>query len=411
MILFIFNGYFPDNTGFGLRCKREIDAISKSQQVVVICRKKPGAIEKSEYITPFGKKIGLNRFSSSRPLIETPKKYIPIIYELLRNTVILIKLSIVLIRQHIINRHNEIKIFSTASPLIIPLMCLIISKIFRSVAEVVDIHDLEPELAKHIKKLSENSIIMKIEYIIERLVCRSFKKVIVTTEGQKNKLMQRTGKSANMILSLPNTIDIRDYNFTNTNRDKYRKLFGLKDSDFVVGYVSNITYDYTYDGLLEIINKITVIKAIIPNIKFIIAGDGQGIFNLKESIKKHLAENYFILLGRIVPIENVLTVCDVGIVPWKKTFMTETMLPTKLFEYMLAKIPVIVSNFGELSKLMDEAKCGFTYCNNKQLTNTLSTLNSNREICRNFGEKGFKYIQIFNSEYYYNNIYVEFLKL
>ena len=96
-----------------------------------------------------------------------------------------------------------------------------------------------------------------------------------------------------------------------------------------------------------------------------------------------------------IPLEevpNTILECDVGIVPHKKHPHTDATIPHKLFQYMLASRPVIVSNCRPLERIVNETKTGLVFesGNPSDLLEKMLRLITNPDICLEFGSNGRK---------------------
>ena len=94
-----------------------------------------------------------------------------------------------------------------------------------------------------------------------------------------------------------------------------------------------------------------------------------------------------------IPLEeipNAILECDIGIVPHKKHPQQDASLPHKLFQYMLAKKPVIVSNCKSLERIVKETESGLVFDsgNSSNLAEKILKLVENPELCRELGLNG-----------------------
>ena len=60
-------------------------------------------------------------------------------------------------------------------------------------------------------------------------------------------------------------------------------------------------------------------------------------------------------------IPNAIRECDIGLVPHRKHAHTDATIPHKLFQYMLASRPVIVSNCRPLARIIEETGAGLVF--------------------------------------------------
>ena len=94
-----------------------------------------------------------------------------------------------------------------------------------------------------------------------------------------------------------------------------------------------------------------------------------------------------------IPLEEVPTTileCDIGIIPHKKHPHTDATIPHKLFQYMLASRPVIVSNCRPLERIVNETKAGIVFesGNPSDLLEKMLRLITNPDLCLELGSNG-----------------------
>jgi glycosyltransferase involved in cell wall biosynthesis len=96
-----------------------------------------------------------------------------------------------------------------------------------------------------------------------------------------------------------------------------------------------------------------------------------------------------------IPLEevpNAIIECDIGMVPHQKHPHTDATIPHKLFQYMLASKPVIVSNCKPLERIVKETKSGLVFDsgNPSDLATKLLELITNSKLCLELGLNGRK---------------------
>lgn len=112
------------------------------------------------------------------------------------------------------------------------------------------------------------------------------------------------------------------------------------------------------------------IPAIVESIKFlptryhlVLLGDGPE----KEKVVRAIEDN--LLGGRITvtkvdpdKLASIISQAKVGLVPLQQLSLNEKYaLPNKLFEYMMAGVPVVASDMPEVAKIVNEEKIGATF--------------------------------------------------
>jgi glycosyltransferase involved in cell wall biosynthesis len=388
MYIFIFNNYFNDSSGFSKRCTKIIDSLSDTEKIIVLCKKRARVKELEVYKTPNNRVVELHYFSTSSKIIEriNSDTYLTGYYELIRNVDLLFNLFIALVR--IILKYSsqeKIKYYVVTSPLTIPFIIFLLNLLNKSSLAVVEFHDLEPEFAKHIKKLKSSHTIVKIELFIEKIVCNMFEKVIVTSGTQASILEKRTQIKKSKIYVLPNSIQV---NVTEKTNLVIQNNFPDKSNYLVIGYISQLSYGYTIDGLLELIRCYALSNNSMKNIKLLIAGDGPGLELLKCEVVARGVDSQVIFLGKITNVTEFIQHIDIGLIPWTYNEVTSNILPTKLFEYMFFGKPVIAPNFNEFMKIIKNQHNGMIFSKISEIVPIIDNLKNNRRFMRKLGEEG-----------------------
>lgn len=387
MILFVFNHPFPNNTGFSNRVAMELTALAQEHQIMVLCRNS-GDEPKRDVFQAGEKKIPIHRFSARLKHMErVDKGYTAGLYEVLRSMDLFIDFCIQLVTiSHSVKGVKQL--YVTATPLTIPLYAYGVSFFIRASLTVLEFHDLEPEVAKHIKALPDDHWVMKIEYFLERFLSRRFKKVVVTSDSQKKRILERTGIHHDAVHVLPNLVPVVDMSRYLISALKEKYTVGA--DRFIVSYSGNLSYDYTISGVIEFVKSFPDVLKQVPNALFLIAGDGDGKKHIEAAIQKYSLSEHIKCLGRVSDVREVLAITDVAIIPWIQDEMTETILPTKLFEYMAAGKAVIVPDFGEFTHIINQRKNGITYSTIAGAVSSVVEYAEDHILRKNCGEEAYK---------------------
>lgn len=370
MIVYLFNNNFPDNAGFGKRCLKEIEILSEIDEVVVICKKKPEANE-VKHLQFGNKKIEIVRFTTflqSNQKI-TSYKFKKVFYEIVRNLDLVLGMTQVISNVLWKNRTKKLKLYVVVSPLTVPLIGYLLGKIFSIQSFIVEFHDLEPELAMHIKNLSSRSFITRVEFYLEKLICKLYTKIVVTTQTQAERLIERNDIGKDKILVIPNSIQVEM---------SHHKKLSSNNSKFVVGYVSSFTYTYSVSDLYKVFELISMNIKKYKNIQFVIIGSGSLLNDMKKFVQDVGLSDMCVFMGNIDNVSEMIQSFDVALVPWSKNYMTETMAPTKLFEYMNAKKPIIAPNYGEFKTILSHSKDSLLYDNTEEVVEYINQLHTSK---------------------------------
>jgi len=385
MIFFVFNNYFPDNSGFGRRCSKELALLSKIDDVTIVCRHRNNELVEENYPTSHHS-IKVVRYKASSKVVHRPENYTGNgLYEIKRNLDVMFGLLLTL-GKLFYSVKKPAELYCVTSPLTIPLFGLILAKLFGVNPTLISFHDLEPELAMHLKKITKKHWIIRLELYLERIVCKGFNKILVTTEGQAKRILLRNSIIPDKICVIENSTDIVSLR---AGRNKLAHNYFSKE-DFVLVYMSAISFDYTIEGLIKFLHILSKNKVIFPHFKFLIIGDGEGLKIVRSQIKNLQLESLVQCIGRINNPAILLKSADAAIIPWEKDIMTETMLPTKLFEYLSFNLAVIAPNFGEFTKTLIDGENAILVNNFDETIVSIRKLIKNPTLKIKLGQAGNK---------------------
>ncbi len=122
---------------------------------------------------------------------------------------------------------------------------------------------------------------------------------------------------------------------------------------FIITYVGDISFDR---GLVEMVQ---LSKMLPSNVIVVLAGQCTCLESKELLIKSH-EQGLICYLGLIDRnrVSNLLDISNVGLCLLKPVENYYNSKPTKIYEYMLHRVPFIASNFPEITKIVKNYKCG-----------------------------------------------------
>lgn len=142
-----------------------------------------------------------------------------------------------------------------------------------------------------------------------------------------------------------------------SSQKKYEELNGECKTNIDTPYI-------IYQGAINIqrgLEETIAAMEYIEGYKFVIAGDGDILAELKERVSKLNYNDKIIFTGRLSPAElaKYTKNASLGISPELDSCINyRYCLPNKLFDYINAHIPVLVSNLSEMKSLVTRYKLG-----------------------------------------------------
>ncbi|WP_317628588.1 glycosyltransferase family 1 protein [Leuconostoc mesenteroides] len=110
---------------------------------------------------------------------------------------------------------------------------------------------------------------------------------------------------------IPNAIDVSDYIFNESMREKCRESLNLNDS-FVVGHVGRLTRAKNHKRLFKIFRQF---KKMRPNAKLLLVGGGELETSLKQLVKKMKIDEDVIFIGETNEVVKYYSAMDFMLIP------------------------------------------------------------------------------------------------
>ncbi|MBI5195238.1 MAG: glycosyltransferase family 4 protein [Nitrospirae bacterium] len=175
---------------------------------------------------------------------------------------------------------------------------------------------------------------------------------IIITSGMhiRNTLITRNKLNPEKIVSIPAGVDTEKFNL-NISGDKIRTELQLENSYPVVGTVAILRHWKGHRFLLDAVQRVA---AVLPQVKFIIAGDGPQWNNLHEQIRSLGIERHVIMTGFRNDVPEIMSALDIFILPSVASEATSQVIPQAL---AVGK-PVIATDAGGLSEIIEDGVTG-----------------------------------------------------
>ena len=171
--------------------------------------------------------------------------------------------------------------------------------------------------------------------------------------------------------------------------DYLRKRLNLSDKDKIALYLGGIN---KYRGLE---NLIKCIHFLPTNIKIVIVGYGYLKQRLINMINELSLKKRIYILDAVKPKEimDLASSADLGVSPIQNASVSYYYSsPNKVFEYLASALPIAVSNFPEMEKIVEENKVGLTFDpeDPKDIARTVKEILSDETRYKQMRENAFK---------------------
>ena len=247
-------------------------------------------------------------------------------------------------------------IFVSSPPMFIAIEAIFISWIFRK-KMLLDIRDLWPDAIVDVCKIKANGIIYKVLKFFERNLYRKANKVFCVSQPMK-KYISIYKKNVTVVYNGVSNDDFLKF------RDKPISMH--KGSVFNVFYTGNIGMAQALDCVFDAANQLQ--NETNLNIIFHIIGKGVKLKDYQKIVEEDKLKNvvFHNPLPRKELLEYAYKSADILLLPLKEGFAFEKTIPSKLFDYLLLKKPIIYHIYGEGRDILKKLNIGEEFELNKQ---------------------------------------------
>lgn len=285
-------------------------------------------------------------------------------------------------------------------PLFLGISAYLISKLKRA-KYVFNVSDLWPESAEKLG-LVTNKTMLKLATRLEEFMYRKSALISGQTQGIVANIQQRFPQK--QLYWLPNGVDPTLYKADHTSTWKLDN--GFSEDDLLFFYGGIIGHAQGLETILQAASRLKEKK----HIHFILLGAGPvkpDLLKMKDKLGLNNVHFYDPVPKSGMP--DIIAAMDATIVPLKKLDIFKGAIPSKIFENMAMKKPLVLGVDGEAKKLfIDDGKAGlwFEPENDKALADCILKLDGDKELMKQFGENGRKLTeQKFNRDYLAEQFY------
>ncbi len=282
---------------------------------------------------------------------------------------------------------------------------LFIAKQFR-LPLIYDMHENYPAALETWKKMNLTYLTIKNPQLARKLdvYCQQkADKIIVVVDEQRDNLIDQGVPSAKIHI-VSNTVDDKEFEKLEIDPriiEKYRQVY-------LILYLGGFSPDR---DLETAINGMKFLETTLPEAQLLLVGSDNSAYTseLKELVKKEQLENR-VEFVEWIPFQQVVSymkAARVGIIPQPNNPFINTTIPHKLFQYMAAGLPVVVSDAKPLARIVREARCGEIF-QSRSPADFAATIYRISQSSINYQENGQKIIQ---DKYNWQNTAQELLRI
>jgi glycosyltransferase involved in cell wall biosynthesis len=225
--------------------------------------------------------------------------------------------------------------------------------------------------------------------LVERWALRLVDRVIVVVEESRDRLLA-AGVAPERLTVVSNTPRLDQW-------DPIESGAGSSTAHVAAGlrliYLGNLDGSRGVDVVIRAIDALGQRGAAIT---FHVIGQGPRLDSLRQLARDLGVADRVHIEGRL-PYSRVraaMAQADVGVIPHYVTEAWNSTIPNKLFDYMLARLPVLVSDTAPTARIVEAEGCGMVFRdrNVEDLARCLVTL-ADPAVRRNLGSRGHLAVQ------------------
>lgn len=307
-----------------------------------------------------------------------------------------------------LKKHDVLMVESP--PLFLGITAYLLSRA-KGAKMIFNVSDLWPESAEKLEIIN-NKAMLSMATKLEEFCYRKSALITGQTQGIVRNIKERFPNKN--VYWLKNGVDIKFYDISKSSNNKnlWRKANGYNDNDFILFYGGIIGHAQGLEIILNAAKKLEDKR----DIKFVLLGSGpekERLLELKKELNLSNLEFY-----DAVPkskMQEIIMDINATIVPLKRLDLFKGAIPSKIFENLALKKPIILGLEGEAKELfIDEGNCGLAFEpeNTEDLIKQILILYNNPTLSKQLGENGLKYAsQNFNRDTIAEELFEELKKL
>lgn len=254
---------------------------------------------------------------------------------------------------------------------------------------IFNVSDLWPESAEKLGVVT-NQTLLNMAYKLEAKLYNSSVLITGQTQGICENIKERFPHKKTYWL--PNGVDLNYYDPDTTDASDWRERNGIAKTDIVFLYAGIIGIAQGLEIILEAAKKLKE----RTHYKFVLLGNGPEKQKLLEQ-KQHKKLENVIFIDSVSKTEMpfVLKSVNAAIIPLKKLDLFKGAIPSKIFESLAMKVPVLLGVDGEARRLfVDQGKCAlyFEPENVDELVKKIGELSADINLAKQLGENGRNYV-------------------
>lgn len=240
------------------------------------------------------------------------------------------------------------------------LSAVLARKLYR-IPTILDMAECYPEMLRctwKFERFKAANILIRNPYVadlVEAVAMKMLDGVFVMIEESRNRLLNK-GVDARKLFIVSNTPDPERFALQPVVSESSQNTTGA----IKLIYVGLVNSSRGLDTVIKAVETALEQRFIV---ELSIVGDGKARRTLENYVADRNLQNHVRFLGWIGNelIPDYINGADVCIVPHHRCSHWDHTIPNKLFDYMAARKPVIVSDVVPMKRIVEAVECGYSY--------------------------------------------------
>ena len=277
-------------------------------------------------------------------------------------------------------------VITESPPLFLGVAGYLLSKLKRA-KFIFNVADLWPESAVEIGALNNLFLIRLSNYLANFIYSKAH--LITVPNASQKKILEKKDIASGKIMHISNGVNTKLFTFVNTNG--FIKEYSLVGK-FIVLYSGTHGMSQGLDVVLEAAGCLNDVSDLL----FLFVGEGAEKDRLvRKKFEMRLKNVLFIPSQPRLRMPEIISSANICLVPLRNLKLFEGAVPSKIFEYMSCKRPIILGVKGEAEIMLEKAKAGICVQpeSAKDLYQAIKRLYEDAHLREAMGNNGREYVE------------------